>query len=177
MKKGKKIAIIIIGILLVVVVLIAAFIMRSQKMIEELDFTAFRTTDLEGNEITQEIFQDYDVTMVNVWATWCEPCRGEMPDIQKVYEQLPENANIISICTDANENKELAAQIAEKAGMKFDVLISKDALAEQVKGISSFPTTVFVDSTGHLIGEPIIGVRSGVDVAEFYLETINSLLP
>lgn len=181
MKKGKKVAVIVTGILLAVVlvvaILAAVFMMRSQKLIEELDFSSFYTTDLEGNEITQEIFRDYDVTMINVWATWCEPCREEMPEIQKAYEQLPENANIISVCMDANGNEALAAQIAEKAGIKFEVLIAKDILADQVNGISSFPTTVFVDSEGHSIGEPIIGVRSGVDVTQFYLENINGLLP
>lgn len=180
MKKGKKIAMIVIGILAVVAVAAAIIVVmtmkRAEKSIDGLDFSAFQTTDIEGNTITQDIFQDYDVTMVNIWATWCEPCRKEMPDIQAASEQLPENANIISICTDAQENEELAAEIAEKAGIQFEVLMAKDKLEGQVKAITSLPTTVFVDSKGNLIGEPIVGVRGGVDVTAFYLDEINGLL-
>ena len=60
-------------------------------------FPEFKTTDSNGNEVTEKIFADKDITMVNVWGTFCGPCINEMPELQKIYESLPKNANLIGI--------------------------------------------------------------------------------
>lgn len=151
---------------------------EKQEMKEQaagISMSQFETTDIEGNTVTQDILKDYDVTMVNVWATWCGPCRKELPDIAAAYEKLPENANIISICEDAAEEGELAKELAEKAGMKYAVLVAGDELTQSVmEYVSAFPTTFLVDSEGNLVGTPLIGVPSDEDVTQYYLDYINS---
>ena len=51
--------------------------------------SSFQTADLEGTTVTQDVFKDYDITMVNVWTTWCQYCVEEMPELEKVYRNLP----------------------------------------------------------------------------------------
>lgn len=180
MKKAKKVIGIVVGVLvLLVLVAVIAFVFFSKKMEQQvsgMDLTAFQAVDLEGNTVTQDIFGDYEVTMINVWATWCEPCRKEMPDIQAAFEQLPENANIISVCTDAGENEALAGQIVETTGAKYMVLVPDSDTAKQFSSIHAYPTTLFVDSKGQQIGSPITGAPSGTDLTQFYLSRINELL-
>ena len=140
-----------------------------------IDLSSFAVTDLNGNAVSQDIFKDYDVTMINVWATWCNPCRRELPDIQAAYEKLPANANIISICDDAGQETELAGQIVEKVGLQYEVLVPDDAMDELLNEyISAFPTTFLVDKEGNVIGQPIIGVPQADDVTQYYLDYIES---
>ncbi len=142
-----------------------------------IDLSAFETVDLNGNTVTQDIFRDHDVTMVNLWQTWCGPCRAEMPEIQKAYENLPENANIVSICMDGAQEEELAKAIVEKSGLECTVLVMNDELAQKIeKYVLAFPTTIFVDSEGHMTGTPIIGVPvNGNDVAQAYLDALDGI--
>ncbi|MDY3919811.1 MAG: TlpA disulfide reductase family protein [Candidatus Limivivens sp.] len=148
-----------------------------QETLTGIDLSDFEATDLNGNLITQEIFQEYEITMVNIWATWCGPCRNELPEIQKAYEMLPENANIISICEDAAEDTELANAIVDKTGMEFAVLVPNEELMQSVFSfVSVYPTTIFVDSEGHVAGSAVIGVPSADDVAQAYLDYINTVL-
>lgn len=140
--------------------------------------SSFTTDNMEGGTVTEEIFSDYDVTMVNIWTTWCGFCIMEMPDLQKLYEQLPENVNLISVCGDALEEKELAGQIIQEYGISFMVLYANDELNDcLMQHVSAFPTTIFVDSAGNVIGDAHLGIPSGDgDAADAYMELINSCL-
>ena len=63
---------------------------------------SFSTTDMEGNTVTQDIFADYDLTVVNIWTTWCIYCINEMPALAQFKTMLPENVNFITLCEDAS---------------------------------------------------------------------------
>ena len=136
----------------------------------------FSAETVSGKEIDQSIFADYDITMVNVWATWCGYCVEELPDIQKLYEQLPENVNIISICTDASTETELAQSMIDETGIQFETLVDNDALEEAfIQYCDALPTTVFVDSQGNIIGTPQTGLP-GEDVVAGYSALIDQAL-
>lgn len=124
--------------------------------IKNTDISGFKTKDLDGNVVTSDIFSKNKLTMVNIWATWCGFCVDEMPELAKLYKNLPEGVNIISICTDANENNEslnLAKEIMEKSNVEFITLIPDDILKEKLTdNIKILPTTVFVDSKGNIVG-------------------------
>lgn len=99
-----------------------------------------------------------------------------LPEIQAAYEQLPENANIISICTDAKGNEELAGQIVDKTGVKYPVLMPDEEAEKQFANIYAYPTNIFVDSNGQQIGSPVTGAPGGTDLTEFYLDKIREAL-
>ncbi|NCB30051.1 MAG: TlpA family protein disulfide reductase [Clostridia bacterium] len=128
----------------------------------------FSTVLMTGESADATIFADYDVTMVNLWATWCSPCVAELPELQKLYAQLPENVNLVSICSDASSETELAQKMIDDLGLTFTTLMDSDSLNENfISHCSAFPTTVFVDSEGNLVGQIFVGVPNGDVVVEY----------
>lgn len=144
----------------------------------EVGLTRFEARDISDPEnpvtVTQDIFAPYDLTMVNVWATWCGYCIEEMPALAQLKNMLPENVNLISICDDAATEPELVAQILQTTGAtNFPTLEPTDEMYAQLLGqVYSFPTTYFVDSEGVAVGY-ISGVPSLEDPAGAYLEIID----
>ena len=64
-------------------------------------FEAFTAQDLDGNQVDQSIFADADLTMINVWGTFCTPCLDEMPDLGELSEEYKDKGmQIIGICSD-----------------------------------------------------------------------------
>lgn len=143
----------------------------------EEGLTAFSTTDMEGNAVTQDIFADYDLTLVNIWATWCPYCIEEMPSFAELVNMLPENVNFITICTDAAEQKSLTEDILRESGANFQTLVGSgelyDLIAAQVTG---FPTTFFLDSAGKPAAQPLVGAPPAENPAEIYYQAAMGVL-
>lgn len=141
-------------------------------------FQQFETQTLTGETVTADIFKDYDLTVVNVWATWCSPCVSEIPELVELDKTLPQNVNVISISIDGESEKELVQEMVDHFGIEYPVLMPSESLQNSVLGyVSSLPTTFFVDKEGNLVGEPVIGVpgRSG-EILEAYQNQINTRL-
>lgn len=137
---------------------------------------SFSAEDMDGNAVTEEIFSEYDLTMVNLWTTWCVYCIEEMPALQELYAQLPENVNMITVCGDAETEHELAQQILSDSGAQFTTIAANDELqSELLAYVTGFPTTVFVDSTGKAVGEPLMGMPR--DTVSGYMQEIEARLP
>ena len=124
-------------------------------------FPAFETTDTKGNKVTEKIFADKDITMVNVWGTFCGPCINEMPELQKIYESLPENANLIGVIADVPEGMkdgvDNANYIEKQTGVKYTNLTLSDSLGSFARRFYAVPSTIFVDKNGNIIGELVMG--------------------
>ena len=141
----------------------------------------FEAKTMSGKDIDQSVFEKYDVTLVNVWTTWCGFCVMELPGLQELYEQLPENVNIISVCADASAEFEKAWSALENAGVKFETVIDNRNLNEVFCNyIDSYPTTVFVDKDGNIIGDTHIGVPTDPEntdaLTQAYLDMIAEAL-
>ncbi|GAA0181371.1 hypothetical protein SH2C18_39130 [Clostridium sediminicola] len=141
------------------------------------NLTGFNTTAITGEKISSDYFKDYKITMINLWYTGCSPCIAEMPDIAKLYNTRPEGSNIISICVDTSTEKKaidkstvkFANKVMKDAGANFLTLIPDKVLKEVLTDNTTvFPTTIFVDSNGKVVGEPHFGARS----AEAYKSAI-----
>ena len=140
--------------------------------LKEQSMKDFSAKTLDGETFTQEDFKKYDLTMVNIWTTWCVVCVEEMPELEKVYEGLPKNVNMISICSDGDESNELAKNIMKVKGNKFKALIPDSKLRKSLTdSIYAFPTTVFVDKEGN-----IVGTQVGVPDADNIVESYNTLI-
>lgn len=130
---------------------------------------SFTAADLAGEEVDQSIFSGYDLTMVNVWATFCGPCLREMPDLGALHQEFSgEKFQIVGIVTDvlaqdgsiAQDQVELAKQIAEETGANYRHLLpSEDLTARLLWQVNSVPTTIFVDEQGCLVGQGYLGSR------------------
>ena len=113
------------------------------------DFTVY---DVEGNAVSLSSMQGKPV-VVNFWASWCGPCKSEMPDFQKAYEQHGEAVHfmIVNMTDGMQETKEKAKAYVDKQGFTFPVYYDTDMEAAMTYGVSSIPATYFVAADGSLI--------------------------
>ena len=84
---------------------------QKQDLVSKTPFPEFSETDTQGNPITDDIFEDYDITIVNFWNNGCGTCIEEMPELEELYHQLQErNINLIGVGTDSGEGEEEAGK-------------------------------------------------------------------
>ena len=145
-------------------------------------FAEFTTNDIDGNEVTESIFANKDLTVVNIWGTFCGPCINEMPELGAWEKELPDNVQIVGLIVDIsstdNETQIAAAkQITEKADVGFVNLIGGNgAFDELISSIVGVPTTIFVDKSGNIVGEIIVGadVDRYKSFVNKYVEALNN---
>ena len=139
---------------------------------------AFNALDMEGNQFNAvEEFGKYELTLVNIWSTGCNPCIEEMPSLQELSEALPSNINFISVCLDTDKEFDLAAAILESAGATFTTLQGDQLATGVLKNVSATPTTLFINSAGNQVGEAILGAMASLDkFVEQSMEIINERL-
>ena len=134
----------------------------------------FETTDLDGNSVkSEDLFAGHPVTAINLWATWCGPCKEELPELETLNAELEENdCQIIGIVTDATKDRKIekAKEILRNAGADYVNLVPFEALSEMLPQ-NCWPTTYFVDENGILVGEPVDSADP-----DMYRETIAELL-
>lgn len=145
-------------------------------------FAEFTTNDIDGNEVTESIFANKDLTVVNIWGTFCGPCINEMPELGAWEKELTDNVQIVGLIVDIsstdNETQITAAkQITEKADVGFVNLIGDNgAFDELISSIVGVPTTIFVDKSGNIVGEIIVGadVDRYKSFVNKYVEALNN---
>ena len=127
-------------------------------------FPAFEGTDLEGNPVTSELFKENSVTVVNFWFSTCAPCIAELSELNALNEELKlKGGAVIGINADTIGGDESmimeARRILEKKGAMYqNIYFPVESEAGQLTySITAFPTTVVVDRSGRIIGEPILG--------------------
>ena len=121
----------------------------------------FSTTDLEGNTVTNDIFSQADLTVVNFWGTFCNPCINEMPELAKWNEEMPDNVQMLGLeamnCTFMQSPT--AQQIVEKTGVTYENVIAPGAFDQFINKLAGVPTTVFIDKNGKVVGEAVVGAK------------------
>ena len=123
------------------------------------------TTQPEATDAPQESQYKGKTILLNFWATWCGPCRSEMPDLQAVYEDYGNNEKDLVVLGVAAPNlgQEGSAEditaFLEENGYTYPTLMNEDASLFYSYGISSFPTTFMIDKNGNVYGY-IMGAQS-----------------
>lgn len=125
----------------------------------------FSAETLTGETVTEAFFANADLTIINVWATYCGPCKVEMPILGQLDQEL-EQVQLLGIVTDAIDRNgqpdeaqiELAVEIMETSGCTYPSLILNESLAYLgFAGLSAVPATLFVDRDGNLVGQGFYG--------------------
>ncbi|MDE6846580.1 MAG: TlpA family protein disulfide reductase [Lachnospiraceae bacterium] len=124
--------------------------------------SAFTAKDLDGNTVTESIFGDKDLTVVNIWGTFCGPCVREMPELGAWAKDMPDNVQLIGLVIDIagdedTEHHDLAVSIMQNAEADFTQIIANQDFADILKDVYGVPTTMFVDKDGNIVGDSIIG--------------------
>ena len=111
----------------------------------------FKLTDLQGDSVSMADLHG-KVVFLNIWATWCAPCREEMPSMEKLYERLQGDKGFVmlAISQDTGSREEVMAYV-KKHGYHFDVLLDpKNAVAEAYN-VSGVPETFIIDREGRIV--------------------------
>lgn len=123
-------------------------------------FGEFKSRTLDGEDVDQEIFAQADLTMVNVWGTFCGYCIEEMPYLGELHRQYQDQGfQIVGILTDVTEpNHEEAVKIVEATKADYMHILLSDDISPLVAGIP-VPTTIFLDKEGNPVGEVYAGAK------------------
>ena len=126
-------------------------------------FPAFKSYNLEGKEVSQEIFAGKKLTMINFWGTYCPPCIDEMPDLGELGRSMPEGTQLVGIVIDVGDEETFkeAIEITQDAKADFTNILIAEEMIPFLETITAVPTTIFVDAKGNVVGQPIVGSRSG----------------
>ncbi len=89
------------------------------------------------------------VVMINFWATWCGPCRVEMPHLSKLYEKY-RGSGFTVLAVNIDEDPHKAASLAKQLGMRFPVLLDTEKKVSRLYDLSTMPSTVLVDRDGRV---------------------------
>jgi peroxiredoxin len=87
------------------------------------------------------------VVMVNFWATWCAPCRQEMPQLNRLYEKY-KSSGFVLLGVNVDDDTSKAAEVATKLGVTFPVLLDTDKSVSKLYDLSTMPSTVIIDRDG-----------------------------
>ena len=131
----------------------------------------FETTDFYGEPVNSEdLFASHKVTMVNIWTTWCGYCVQEMPELETLSHKFEEkDCAIVGLLFDGITEKALAdAQaIIDDTQVTYPILLPWDGY-EYLYPLEGYPTSIFIDSEGRMVGSPVVGAR--IDMYEAALE-------
>ena len=147
-------------------------------------FPAFEGKDLDGNTVkSDELFSGNAVTVMNFWFTTCNPCVGELSDLDALNQELAEKGgSLIGVNTFTLDGDEAAISeakdvLAKKGATYQNVYFNSDGEAGKfTENIFAYPTTYVVDRNGNIVGEPIVGAITEKNQAEKLQKFIDQAL-
>lgn len=150
----------------------------SETGVEETSGIAFTCQDMDGNIVSETVFSEAKLTMVNVWATYCNPCLREMPGLGELAGEYEAGEfQIIGIISDVMEGADdatmdNAAALIEMTGANYThLLLNESVFYALLTEVTAVPTTFFVDENGEVV-DTVIGAMEKTA----WEEKINALL-
>ena len=108
----------------------------------------FRLKRLRGSELSLAEFKG-KVVLLDFWATWCAPCRQEMPDFEKLHRELS-GKDVVILAIDVNEGEDIVAEYIDKEKYTFPVLFSEGSDVLERYSVNAYPTLVAIDKSGRI---------------------------
>jgi len=130
--------------------------------LESLDGGNLRLSDLRGKAV-----------LLNFWATWCGPCKIEMPwfvELQREYG--PQGLQIVGVAMD-DSSKEDIARFAKEMGVNYPVLLGKEAVGDEYGGVPALPESFFISRDGKIV-DKILGLQGKADIEEAVRKALNA---
>ncbi len=130
--------------------------------LESLDGRNMRLSDFRGKAV-----------LLNFWATWCAPCKIEMPwfvDLQKEYG--PQGLQIVGVAMD-DSSKEDIAKFAKDMGVNYPVLIGKEAVGDEYGGVPALPESFFIGRNGKIV-DKIIGLKGKSEIEDSIKKALDT---
>jgi peroxiredoxin len=133
----------------------------------------FTLKDLDGQSVTLSDLRGDHVVLIDFWATWCGPCKQEMPHLQELYEQY-EDRGFVVLAVDVRESVNLVRPFVSSEGYTFPVLLDSTGNVTRQYGVRGIPAIFIVDTRG-VIRKAREGYSPGVE--KELARTVESLLP
>lgn len=127
----------------------------------------FDLKDLHGNDISSSALRG-KVVLIDIWATWCQPCKKEMPGYQKLLDQYgPRGFAVVGLKSDIMMDTENPIKFAKEIGVRYPLAVASADIVQKFGGIEGLPTTMIYDRQG-ILRKKVIGFE--------YTETFESVL-
>jgi peroxiredoxin len=112
---------------------------------------SFTLTDLDGEEVKMEDYRGKKLVL-NFWATWCAPCKAEMPAMEKLYQNYSGKFEILAVNLDPVND---VAGFANKNDLSFPILLDENKSVQNQYSVLSIPTTYIIDAKGIIVNKHI----------------------
>ncbi|PYV91139.1 MAG: TlpA family protein disulfide reductase [Acidobacteria bacterium] len=149
--KVNRLQVLILLTVLAVIVILAKYTSTSNSSVENVrPAPQFSLANLDGKNVSLKDFAD-KVMVVDFWATWCGPCREEIPHLNKLYENYRgKGLVVVGISMDA-EGPEVVKQFAKELRMEYPVVMGDENVQQDFGGIVGLPTTFIIDRKGNIV--------------------------
>src|SRR5438094_8956212 len=132
----------------------------------------FTLESLDGKPVSLSDFRGKAV-LVNFWATWCQPCKIEMPWFEEMQQQYgPNGFQVLGIAMD-DASKEDIAKFAKEMGVNYPILIGKEAVGDAYGGVSFMPQTFFIGRDGKVV-DKILGLKGKGEIEDAIKKALNT---
>jgi len=127
----------------------------------------FSLTDMQGQQVSLSQYKG-QVVVLNFWATWCPPCREEMPSMEKLYRDYKDKG-LVMLAVNVEENgRKAVAGFLQRQPYSFPILLDTQSVAQNTYGVFRFPESFIIDRNGVVV-EKIIGARDWLSGPTFKL--------
>lgn len=114
----------------------------------------FSLSDLQGHVHRLSEFRG-KVVFLNVWATWCPPCRMEMPSMEHLYQRLKNRDFVMLAVSEDDDGKASVQRFVDEVGLTFPVLVDPEGIVPGRYGVTGYPETFIIDRAGRVIQHTI----------------------
>lgn len=143
------------------------------KIDEKLTAPSFTLKDLNGKEMKLEDHRG-KIVFINFWATWCPPCRDEMPSMEKLYTEF-KGSDFTMLAVDLREGAKKVRAFKERFKLNFPILLDSDGRVGSEYGVRSIPTTYLIDREGYVVGGALgardWGSREAFELVDHLIKT------
>jgi thiol-disulfide isomerase/thioredoxin len=129
----------------------------------------FQTRDLAGAAVSTAALKG-KVVIINFWATWCGPCREEIPELVALQARYKDDLQIVGVSEDDGPPEQVA-KFAQKQGINYPVIMSSDALEKEYGGVTALPTSFLVNKDGRVVQKDV-----GLYPPEYYDLQVRALM-
>jgi peroxiredoxin len=132
----------------------------------------FSLASLDGKTLRLSDYRGKAV-LLNFWATWCEPCKIEMPWFVQLQKQYgPQGLQVLGVAMDDTDPQDIT-EFAQKMGVNYPILVGKEAVGDQYGGIPYLPSTFYIDRDGKVI-DRVYGLVSRSEIEDNIKKTLSS---